>query len=93
MSLQARETFPEFIQKKSIIIKNPYISNLSINNINKNTTIKNIITVGRLDKQKDHKTAILAFYKLHKKYPNLKFKIYGDGQLKTNLENLIKNYF
>ncbi len=93
VSLQARETFPEFIQKKSIIIKNPYISNLSINNINKNTTIKNIITVGRLDKQKDHKTAILAFYKLHKKYPNLKFKIYGDGQLKTNLENLIKKLF
>ncbi len=93
VSLQARESYPKFIQRKSIIIKNPYISNLSINNINNNSKIQNIITVGRLDKQKDHKTGILAFYKLQKKYPNLKFKIYGDGELKHNLEKLIKKLF
>jgi glycosyltransferase involved in cell wall biosynthesis len=51
--------------------------------------IKNIITVGRLSEEKNHKDLILAFYDWIKHYPNLTLKIYGEGSERENLEKLI----
>ena len=51
--------------------------------------IKKIISVGRLDDQKDHKTLICAFAKLADLYPDLTLTIYGDGELRNFLQDLI----
>lgn len=51
--------------------------------------VQKIITVGRLDKQKDHQTLILALANLLKFHPNLKLTIYGEGPERKNLEKLI----
>ncbi len=51
--------------------------------------VQKIITVGRLDKQKDHKTLVLAFAALLKLHPHLKLTIYGEGPERKNLEKFI----
>lgn len=48
-----------------------------------------LVSVGRLDEGKDHKTAILAMKELVKIHPNLHLTIYGQGPLKASLEKLI----
>ncbi len=51
--------------------------------------IKKIISVGRLDLQKDHKTLIYAFAKIAAIYPDVTLTIYGDGELREFLQNLL----
>jgi glycosyltransferase involved in cell wall biosynthesis len=51
--------------------------------------VKNIISTGRLCRSKDFETLIRAFAGLAPKYPQLKLTIYGDGDNRANLENLI----
>ena len=51
--------------------------------------ITNIITIGRLDPQKDQKTLIYAFYNLLQHHPHLTLTIYGEGKERDNLLKLI----
>ena len=48
-----------------------------------------IISVGRLEKQKDFTTLIKAYKKVKVKYPEWVLKIYGQGNCKEELNNLI----
>lgn len=52
--------------------------------------IRNIVSVGRLCKQKDFPTLIKAFAEIHKLHPDVKLTIYGEGDERTNLEVLLK---
>ena len=58
---------------------------------NKENSKKFILNIGRLSKQKNQKLLISSFYKISKKYKNLKLFIIGDGEMKTDLVNLVKN--
>lgn len=53
-----------------------------------NETVK-ILTVARLVEKKGIEYSIRAFSKALEKYPNLQYKIIGDGYLRESLENLI----
>jgi GalNAc-alpha-(1->4)-GalNAc-alpha-(1->3)-diNAcBac-PP-undecaprenol alpha-1,4-N-acetyl-D-galactosaminyltransferase len=48
-----------------------------------------IITAGRLSDAKNQASIIRAFALVHKLFPEYKLKIYGDGPLRTKLENLV----
>lgn len=48
-----------------------------------------IITAGRLGPQKRHTMLINAVTQLSKKFPEIKADIYGDGELKNSLQELI----
>lgn len=48
-----------------------------------------IVTVGRLIEQKNHKLLINAFSKILRQYPDYKLKIYGIGPLESDLKKLI----
>lgn len=50
---------------------------------------KEIVTVGRLVKQKNHKLLIDAFSHICMEYPDYSLKIFGDGPLKSQLEKQI----
>ena len=50
---------------------------------------KRIVSVGRLDANKNHEMMIRAFAELKDKYPEYTLTIYGDGELRQFLENLI----
>lgn len=56
---------------------------------NKMNETKKIISIGRLDKQKDFFTLIKAFSIFSSTFPKSKLLIIGDGKMKKNLKRLI----
>jgi len=50
----------------------------------------NIILIGRHTKQKNFKLFIEAFLEIEKDYPDILVYIFGEGELKKNLEKMIK---
>ncbi len=50
----------------------------------------NLILVGRLTKQKNFELFVDAFVTISKKYPKIKANIFGEGELKNDLINKIK---
>lgn len=45
-----------------------------------------IVTCGRLEKQKNHALLIQAFAKIAREFPYATLKIYGEGSLKEQLQ-------
>lgn len=75
---------------KSWVVPNP-IDERYLNLENTiNTIPKHIISIGRLEDQKDYPLAINAFNNVLKKYPNLIYHIYGQGNDKEKIKSLIK---
>lgn len=74
------------IQTKYVIIPNPITPNLPEW---EGFESKNIITAARLTSQKNLPLLIDAFIEVHKKHPNYKLTIYGEGELRKYLENLV----
>lgn len=75
------------IQNKTSVIYNPVSEKVFAT---ANLTKENqIISVGRLYRQKNQKMMIDAFYKIKDKYPDYKLVIYGEGPLRKELENYI----
>lgn len=75
------------IKTKYVIIPNPIATHLpEWNGINSNE----IITAARLTKQKNLPLLINAFYEVHQKHPNFILTIYGEGELRNELETLIE---
>ena len=85
----AKNYFNKKVQSKGIIIPNPI--NDKFLNCNINLKKENVIVnIGRLEKQKNQELLIRACATIFKKNPNWKLKIYGEGSLKLQLQNLIK---
>ena len=85
----AKSYFDKRIQKKSKVIHNPLYMNIEDYPLYDDKENR-IVTVGRLNEQKNHKQLILAFSNIEKKYPNLRLEIYGEGPLREHLQLLIK---
>ena len=49
-----------------------------------------IVAVGRTDENKNHAMLIHAFARIASEYPNVNLCIYGDGNCKEQLEQLVK---
>ena len=87
---EAKEYFSDKIQKKSKIIPNP-INEKFINKKFHGVREKNIVSVGRLEEQKNHKLLIQAYSELPTNLKSqYKFIIYGEGSLKEVLQKQIK---
>ena len=87
----AQHYFNSDIIKKSVVIHNPvYISKeqYALYNDGKHR----IVSVGRLNKQKNYSLLINAFSKLSDKYPEYILEIYGEGPLRTELQETIDLY-
>lgn len=72
------------IKRNAKIILNP-IENLFFEQTPRKEA-KDIITVGRIDKGKNHKMLIEAYERVQKFYPDSNLVIYGDGPLREKLE-------
>lgn len=79
----AKNYFPNYIRKKTIIIPNPLMSNLPERYTGQRK--KEIVTFCRIEKQKNLKMMIDAFCLLNKDYPEYTLSIYGDGNKKQEL--------
>lgn len=85
---RAKNCFSKAVQRRSRIIYNPVEvscqADLGGRDPNK------IVTVGRLEKQKNQKLLIYAMRKVILKYPESYLEIYGEGSLRGELEELCR---
>lgn len=87
----AQKYFNRNIQKKSIVIPNPVFLEIKKSKISNVDRKKKIVGVGRLHPQKNFDLLIEAFSHIVKIYPDYKLEIYGEGELKRNLEAKIRS--
>ena len=85
----ARNYYPTFIQKKGCVILNPLQSNLPEYDVTK--TKNAFISFCRLEPQKNLSMAIKAFAKFYKNHPEYEYHIFGNGELKEELEQQIQD--
>lgn len=85
----AAEFFPQSVQRKSAIILNPV--DIKFFQIKRETITRNIVTVSRLERQKNHKLLITAFSRIANSIPDENLLIYGDGPLKGELEQYVES--
>ncbi len=86
----ARAYFEPDIQSRSTVIFNPV--EVPSDLINKTEERNNIIvSIGRLEPQKNQTMLIRAFSAVHKRFPEYAMEIYGEGALRSELENLIRS--
>lgn len=86
---EALACFNKFVRKKSTIILNP-VDNKFFCKERKYDNLQNIVTIGRLESQKNQELLIKAFSKIAMNYPKEKLLIYGQGKNKEILQSLIE---
>ena len=84
---EAQQWFSPTLQKKSVIIYNPVHKDFYTKTCNIESN--SIITCGRLVIQKRQSLLISAFAFVVKRYPDCKLYIYGDGDLRQDLQKQI----
>lgn len=84
------EYFPQWMHKRMIILPNPIANEFTQKEkIFTDKRIKNIIAVGRLEKQKNYFMLISAFSQIAEENKEIKLRIYGEGSLYNELNNYI----
>ena len=89
---EMKSFYPQYLQKKMVVLENPLdfdemAAQCNNQNIEKENTV---ISIGRLEKQKDFVTLIKAYKRVAELYPDWKLKIYGQGNRKDELQGLIE---
>lgn len=88
----AKKYYDNKFKNNGVVIPNPLFSeNLPEPYIGEREKI--IVSVGRLVNQKNQKILIEAFSKIASEYPEYKLVIYGEGDLRSELENQIKELY
>ena len=87
----AKNYFSKMIKRKKVaIIPNPINEQFVVDEEYKGKREKTIVTVGRIEKQKNQKLLIDAFRKISRDYDEYKLLIYGEGKLREELEKYVK---
>ena len=88
---QIKGFYKKFLQKKIGVIENPLDTEVLAAQLKDEIPEreKTILSMGRLEPQKDFKTLICSFKELSDKYSEWKVKIFGVGDGKKDLEELI----
>lgn len=84
---EAQAFYAGSIQARSKVIHNPVIWGLPER---KGPLKKEIVAVGRLEEQKDHRMLIKGFSKVVQKYPEYSLKIYGSGSCEKELKRFVR---
>lgn len=83
--------YPKFLRNKIEVIYNPIKLNKQLLSLKRPiVTKKEIVTVGRLIPEKNHKLLIDAFYIFNNKHSGWSLKIWGEGPLKSELLDYAK---
>ena len=86
----AQDYFNTKVISKSTVIKNPMPEAVNLK-YDYNKKQKRIVSVCRLESQKNVSLLIKAFNKIYKDIPGYSLHIYGDGSQRNMLESLIKS--
>lgn len=85
----AMDYFPESIRRKGVVIPNPVSEKVPERYGGERR--KEIVAVGRLEEQKNHKLLLESYADFSKLISNFTLKIYGKGNLKQDLEKYADN--
>lgn len=85
----ALKYFPRWMQKKSVILDNP-LNPEFIDEYYEGTRENEIVTVGRLDSNKNQKLIVDAFCSIAKEFPDTKLILYGDGEDREYLTKYVQ---
>lgn len=80
-----KSCFSKALAKKGCIIPNPV--SVAASKEGSSTTV---VTAGRLIEQKNQKILVSAMAQVHKSYPDVKCRIYGEGNLRAPLQAQIE---
>lgn len=83
------DEYPEYLREKITVIPNPVFPVKAINKIESGH--KNLLSIGRLEFQKNYSVLVEAFALLADQYPDWRLVIVGDGSEKQKLQNLIQD--
>lgn len=78
-----RRLFPEKLRKKAVVIPNPVSEDMP--SPYKGERKKRVVSVARLQPQKNHKLLIAAFADFVKQFPDYELHIFGVGELEEEL--------
>ena len=81
---QSMDFFPKGVLKKAIIMRNPVSADYDIDRY-EGERDKTIVTLGRVDSNKNHELIIDAFANIAKDCPDWKVYIYGEGPERDRL--------
>lgn len=93
VSERIRQSYPKLLRHKMVPIANPVGgSQLHESTIDKLRRLDAgiILSVGRLERQKDHLTLIEAFSRISREFPGWNLRIVGEGQLRDVLQARIR---
>jgi GalNAc-alpha-(1->4)-GalNAc-alpha-(1->3)-diNAcBac-PP-undecaprenol alpha-1,4-N-acetyl-D-galactosaminyltransferase len=85
---RVRESFPQKLQDKVVIIPNPVLSPPPVTCPRLPASTHSMIAIGRLTEQKGFDLLIAAFSELSPRHPDWRLTILGDGPLRPELERL-----
>lgn len=85
----AKQCYSKKVQRKSSIILNPVELSRIPERKKEDINYSEIVTVARLEPQKNQDLLIDAFNLVSKKHQDIVLKIYGEGSLKNKLQNKI----
>ena len=92
VSEQVRLSYPFYLRKSMVAIANPVAIKPSHSPSPQQPKFgKTLLSVGRLEPQKDHTTLVQAFGQIAAEFPEWQLKIVGDGSLRENLEAQIQS--
>lgn len=83
--------FPQYLLKKSVILQNS-LNPLFIQDRYEGVRDRQIVSVGRLDANKNQTMLIEAFARIAVRYPEYSVVCYGDGESRAQLEALIERF-
>jgi glycosyltransferase involved in cell wall biosynthesis len=93
LSESVKALYPKFLQRRMVAMPNPvHVSTGSADPTGEGQDRKIILNVGRLDPQKDQKTLIAAFARLAPSHTDWEVHIFGNGPLRGELENLVREH-
>ncbi len=85
---RSKSFFSQRVSRTSVILPNS-LNPLFIRERFRGEREKRIVSVGRLDANKNHEMMICAFAGLAGRYPEYTLTIYGEGELREHLQKLI----
>lgn len=86
----AKEYFPRWMHKRAVILENP-LNPEFIEEYYTGDREQEIVTVGRIDSNKNQKLLIDAFFQIAEEFSDVKLVLYGDGEDRTKLIDYVKS--
>ena len=91
LSDSVKALYPARLQKKMVAMPNPVVEypDCEVDPAGDSKPVKTVLSVGRLEPQKDHATLIEAFAQVSNDFPDWNLRIVGDGSLRCDLEGAV----